>query len=103
MILQVFTVHDQKVGAYLPPFCLANKAQALRAFTDTCSDINHAFNKHPEDYTLFDLGTYDDSNAVFVSNVTPISLGTGLEHLTEVPTAIVPVPQKTNSQGAPKS
>lgn len=83
MILQVFTVHDQKAGAYLPPFYFTTKGQALRAFGDSVNDPQHSFAIHPEDYTLFDLGTYDDATATFNSNVTPISLGTALEHQTQ--------------------
>lgn len=99
MIYQIFTVHDQKAGAYLPPFYFTTKGQAIRAFADTCNDPAHAFSKHPEDYTLFDLGTYDDGTAGFNPHVTPISLGTALEHRQE--TEILHMPElPTNSRGA---
>lgn len=80
---EVFTVYDQKAEAYLPPFYFTTIGQALRAFADTVNDPTHAFFKHPEDYTLFHLGYYDDGNAKFDPLVTPSSMGTALEHLSK--------------------
>lgn len=63
MILKMFTVFDQKAKAYLSPFCMAEKGQAIRSFTDLINDGDHQFSKHPEDYTLLFIGEYDDETA----------------------------------------
>lgn len=65
MIKRVFTIYDEKSEAYLQPFFLDTTGQAIRAITDCVADTNHQFNKHPADYTLFELGTYDDSSGTF--------------------------------------
>lgn len=65
MIKKVFTVYDEKSQAYLQPFFLDTVGQATRAMTDCCNDPNHAFCRHTADYTLFQLGEYDDSKGVF--------------------------------------
>lgn len=62
----VFTVYDEKSEAYLQPFFLDTTGQAIRAITDCVMDQNHQFCKHPSDYTLFQLGTFNDSNAEFI-------------------------------------
>lgn len=65
MLHRMFTVFDVKVGAYLQPFFLQADDQAVRAIGDCVNDPAHAFSKHPEDYTLFFLGIFDDNHASF--------------------------------------
>lgn len=65
MFLQIFSVYDGPAEAFLPPFFVPSSGQALRALADAAADKTHQFGKHPMDYTLFRLGTFDDSKAVF--------------------------------------
>lgn len=60
MELKIFTVHDSKVGAYLQPFFMRSRGEAIRAFITVVNDRQSQFYSHPEDYTLFEVGTYDD-------------------------------------------
>lgn len=59
----IFSVYDTKAEAYLIPFFLPEIAQAERMFGDTCNDTEHLFYLHPEDFTLFVLGTFDERTA----------------------------------------
>lgn len=79
MKLKIFSVYDAKAEAYMTPFFLQTKGQAIRGFMDLVSDKNTNVAKYPEDFTLFELGEYDDGRGSFVSHQTPISLGTALE------------------------
>jgi len=79
MLHSMFSIYDSKVGAYLPPFYMQTKPAAIRAITDTISDPNHQFAKHPEDYTLFYLGTYEDNTSKFTVEETPQSICVLLE------------------------
>lgn len=79
MISKVFTVYDSKTEAYLSPFFMPAKGAAIRAFSDLVNDSNHQFGKHPSDYILFELGSYDDSSASFDLYSAPVSLGVGVE------------------------
>lgn len=79
MKLTVFSIFDAKAKAYLPPFYLHQPAQGIRAFIDSVNKRGHAFNAHPEDYTLFTLGTFDDEKAEFQLNNSPQALHNGLE------------------------
>jgi len=62
MILKMFTVYDSKAEAYLPPFFLRSTGEAVRSYEHVCNDPNHAFFKHPADYTLFCVGEFDDNS-----------------------------------------
>lgn len=80
MITKIFTVYDSKAEAYLPPFYMQSKGQAVRAFQDSASDPQHQFFRHSGDYTLFELGEFDDQTASFQMLHTMVNLGTALEH-----------------------
>ena len=78
---KIFTVYDEKAEAYLPPFFLNTNGEAIRAITDCVNDLNHQFGKHPSDYTLFSLGTYDPQSGTFENEKAP--LGNLLEFKTQ--------------------
>lgn len=61
--MKIFTVHDARAEAYLPPFYMRTKGEAIRAFETTVKDTNSQFNKYPQDYTLVELGEFDESTA----------------------------------------
>ena len=81
MILKIFTVYDSKAKAYLAPFYMHEEGMATRIFGQTVNDKTHAYGKSPSDYTLFNIGEFDDNTAKF-NPITPISLGNGVEFLT---------------------
>lgn len=64
MILKIFTVYDQKAKAFLPPFFMAQRPAAERAFSDCVNDDTHQFGKHPEDYTLMEIGEFNDESGI---------------------------------------
>jgi len=65
MKLEIFSVYDSKAAAFLPPFFMANGAVACRSFQEACNQPDSQFYKHPEDYTLFSLGHFEDTLATF--------------------------------------
>jgi hypothetical protein len=65
MILNVYTVRDDKAQAYFNPFFMQNDSLAVRAMTDCVSDPSHQFAKHTADFSLWKLGEYDDTSAKF--------------------------------------
>lgn len=83
MILKMLSVFDIKVGAYLPPMFFRSRLEAIRAFTSACSDPKHDFAKYAEDYTLFELGEWDDSSSKTNCHLTPIPLVKAIECLSE--------------------
>lgn len=81
MIYSVFSIYDSKAEAYLPPFILPKQAQAKRAFADCVNSESHQFGANPADYTLFELGTFNDEDGQHLLHRANISLGNGLEYL----------------------
>lgn len=81
MIYSVFSIYDSKAEAYLPPFILPKQAQAKRAFSDCVNSDSHQFGQNPADYTLFELGNFNDEDGQFLLHRANISLGNGLEYL----------------------
>jgi len=64
MVHKIFSIFDGKAMAYLPPFCLPEVGMASRTFGDCVNSADHQFGLHPEDYTLFQIGLYDDSTGI---------------------------------------
>lgn len=79
MIHKMFAIYDSKAEAYNTPFFFSTIGQATRAFTDEISNSRSQLHAHPEDYALFELGSYDDSSATFDLLPAPKSLGLASE------------------------
>jgi len=76
MIHKMFTVYDSKSETYTPPFFDHAPGRALRTFSDCCNDSGHQFGKHPEDYTLFECGEFDDSTgSITQDNIESLAQG----------------------------
>lgn len=75
----VFSIYDAKAEAFLPPLFFKTQGIAWRAFRDCVNDAGHAFNAHPEDYSLFRLGVWEDNSAAYIAEPQPVSIVTGLE------------------------
>lgn len=68
MILQVFSIRDRAVDAFMTPFFHTHVGGAMRLFTDEINNPQSqtGIGKHPVDYDLYHLGSYDDSSGKFV-------------------------------------
>lgn len=63
---------------------MATKGLAIRAFTETANGGETQIALHPEDFTLFHLGEWDDHNALFEGLIPqPASLIKAIETLPE--------------------
>ncbi len=76
---KLFSIFDVKAQAYLPPFCLPERGMAIRVFGDCVNSSDHQFGKHPGDYTLFELGSFDDSVCVVSCSPSAMKVVNGLE------------------------
>lgn len=65
MLKLLYTVYDCKTLIYSPPFAHINDAEATRTLTDTLEDPNTMLHKHPMDYALYRLGTFNDGTGEF--------------------------------------
>lgn len=75
--LRAYSVYDSKAEAYLRPFFAPSRGLAIRSFADVVNDKTHEVNKHAADYTLFEIGDFDEATGLFISK-TPETLGNAL-------------------------
>ncbi len=66
MKLNIYSIFDTASGLYSRPFFTQSDAEAMRSFEDIATDAEHPVGKHPEDYNLFRLGTFDDNKGKLV-------------------------------------
>lgn len=77
---KLFSVYDSKALIYHAPFTMQSAANALRAFTETSLDQRTEICKYPADFSLFEIGTFDDSSGLVEIHSSKLNLGTALEH-----------------------
>lgn len=64
-LLYVCTVKDRALDAFGRPFFVPSVGVAERSFMDELRNPESELAKHPEDYDLYLLGTYDDATGLF--------------------------------------
>lgn len=69
MKLKMFSVFDSKAAFFGQVFMEHSEGVAFRSFTDSCNsdDPRNGFALHPEDYSLFYLGEFDNETGEFDS------------------------------------
>ena len=66
MVTRVFSVFDAKASVFGTPFFMQREAMALRAFGDLANDVKSSICLHPEDYSLWEVGSFDDETGTLV-------------------------------------
>lgn len=79
--MYIFSIFDSKAEIYNTPIFLPAIGQARRTFGDQVNDDESPFGKHPEDYTLFHIGSYETDTAEITPLETPVSLGVAIEYI----------------------
>lgn len=77
MKLEAFAVRDEKAVGFAHPFFVMARGQAVRMFGDWCQDKNTPLGKHPEDYRLYHVGSFDDESGQFVNQPIPEAVSHG--------------------------
>ncbi len=77
---EIFTIYDSKAENYFTPIFELTIGAALRKFADTLKDDN-IISQHPEDFTFFHLGSFDDNSSTFNLLLTPNSLGLAIDFM----------------------
>lgn len=68
MKLTMYSLYDSAAEAYMRPFFFLTDGQAIRSFEDICMDATHEVAKHPECYSLWKIGYFQDNNATLIQN-----------------------------------
>lgn len=80
MITKITTVYDSKAKFYGRPLPTRTTEEAIRNFATIVNDPHSPYYPAPEDFTLFEMGTFDDETAKLElhENLIPISNGAEL-------------------------
>jgi len=80
---KVYTVYDSKLKTYAHPFQSLNKGHAMRYVDDWLKNPEHPFSKYAADFTLFEIGEYDDELGHYQMHEAKEPMGCLLEFKTE--------------------
>lgn len=64
----VIAIYDQKANVFTQPFTAPSKGVAVRSWGDQLNDPENKKSdqvRHPEDFSLYYLGEYDDQHGTF--------------------------------------
>jgi hypothetical protein len=75
---QVYGIFDQCSGIYEKPFFSTSDDLVKREFQDIVVAADHPISKHPEHYSLWRLGNFDNTTGL-INNETNECLWTGTE------------------------
>lgn len=104
MLFTMFSIYDSAISTWLTPMYARNKGEMLRNFADAVNDSKSNLAKHPGDYSLFELGTFDDDKCVFTLLQSPIRLCLALDFVKDLGGAGgAGSPSVGSSSGAPIS
>lgn len=65
MEMCIFAVFDRKSETFNVPFFMRTMGEALRAFQDLVQDERTVMYRHPEDFSLVQLGKWDPKKGLF--------------------------------------
>lgn len=67
MRLFICSIRDRAVDSFGTPFFVQAVGQAIRSFSDEVNRVasDNQFNKHPEDFDLYELGHFDTDTGHF--------------------------------------
>lgn len=78
---EVFSVYDSAAKRFLQPFFAETVEVACRMMRQLVNKQDHSFNRFPEDFTLFHLGTFDGETGEMQALGTPHSCGVAVTFL----------------------
>lgn len=77
MRMFIVAVRDIKADCFGQPNFVPNLGSAIRSFGDQCQDEKSGvLYQHPEDFELYQLGTYNDADGSF-EPIKPVQLSVG--------------------------
>jgi hypothetical protein len=69
MLTHAYSVYDRKGLIYNAPFFAVTDGSAVRSFQDLANDPQTSVGRHPMDYVLYRVGSFDDAAGLLIPNV----------------------------------
>lgn len=77
--MNIYSIFDNKALAYNQPFLMKNDNMATRAFSNLANDPESNISANPDDFVLYQIGSFDETTGL-ISHLDPI-LNLGTAHL----------------------
>lgn len=78
--MKMYSIHDSKAEAYFTPIYFRTTGEALRAFESTCKDPESNLSRYPSDFTLVEIGAFDELTAKIETHAQPTILANASEY-----------------------
>lgn len=78
-ILKVYSIRDNKSEFYANPFYARSNGEAMRIFENACTASDSPLSAYPQDFALYELGTFNDETAKLTVLDTPNHLYNGID------------------------
>lgn len=76
----LISIKDQAIDAFQPPHSVRAKGEAIRNFMDAVNDPqNKTLHAHPEQFSLYQVGHFDDHTGNLTNGVQPELLAQALD------------------------
>lgn len=75
----VFSIFDTKAKVFSPPHIFTAKGIAIRTFSDMANDEKTSIGKHPEDFSLAQIGVFNESTGEITPSFPPEFIAHGHE------------------------
>lgn len=75
----IYAIRDDKMESFGVPVIIENDAVAIRQFGDVLSKGDSVMTAHPEDFTIYCLGSYDSVDGRFENFDIPRKLANGAD------------------------
>lgn len=75
--MKIVAVYDQAIEAFGRPIFVRSLGEAERSFRDEINNADSPMYKHPEDYSLYSLGTFNEDTGTIDGLEKPQRILTG--------------------------
>lgn len=94
MVFKVFALYDSAIEAYNTPMFLRSRGEAIRSLQAAVNEPGNNIGRWADQYTLFEIGTYDDSTGLIELYEAKQSLGTALQYKDQPQNSVVELTKK---------
>ena len=68
MEFELYVIYDACENRYSSPVCNTNDAVAMRALANEAMREGNLWNSHPQDFTLYNIGTYYSNTGEIITH-----------------------------------
>lgn len=76
---KIYIIYDVKSESYTAPTINPARGQAIRSFSDAINNPGSVIHDHPEDFTLFEIGTYDHNTGEIILHKSKEACANGVD------------------------